>query len=542
MIVDKINIFNAYINLYKPDTYNKDSNLISILVGKNSSGKSTALAEIINKILEAHEIPFIEKQLSRSYSIWEKEHRATIRQHYNSFEVSGMISRRYQLAEKILALIEDDFSVISPALSNVIECWQEYEFRKENIQSMRIFSETHKLPKIIAISNTVYNRFPETNDTSIYFKVCPSKRRFNRVTNYRLDTQPDLHKLLLNCFEIFGIKLEIQTPVYEDFNSIWDYFLRKLSKNSRLLAGFESILDFLGCKHNNTLFSMEITRDLIKFGANNNVGNLLKHIKRQLASSGVMRKLDYDIHLYISDIHYILSLFDNNSLELSLNEILSNSRLSQALSLAIEIGLITTTEVYFPRKNSEQDFHTDRIIGDLSSGEMSFLTLGILLISSVENNTTICIDEPEINLHPEWQERLLKFFEMLLQDYDDIHLVIATHSPQIVSNLPKKNAFIVNLTTKETLSSNDFINKSADFQLTEIFQAPGHNNEYLLRKLLILLEKLNHTHNTPLQDEDFRFLQNLKNLQIHGVFNQDDKVVIILNAILDILKQFGSKK
>ena len=55
------------------------------------------------------------------------------------------------------------------------------------------------------------------------------------------------------------------------------------------------------------------------------------------------------------------------------------------------------------------------------------------LIFGSKENLLLLIDEPEISLHIAWQKR---FLDDLLQvsRYANIQAIVATHSPQIVSN------------------------------------------------------------------------------------------------------------
>ncbi len=66
---------------------------------------------------------------------------------------------------------------------------------------------------------------------------------------------------------------------------------------------------------------------------------------------------------------------------------------------------------------------------NLSTGLKTFVILQTLLKNgSIEQNSTIILDEPEIHLHPEWQ---LLFAELivLLQKEFGVHVLLNTHSP-----------------------------------------------------------------------------------------------------------------
>ena len=69
----------------------------------------------------------------------------------------------------------------------------------------------------------------------------------------------------------------------------------------------------------------------------------------------------------------------------------------------------------------------------LSSGEQQEIVLFYKLIFDVEENILLLIDEPEISLHILWQK---KFMDDLLNiiNHKKIKVIVATHSPQIISN------------------------------------------------------------------------------------------------------------
>jgi ABC-type lipoprotein export system ATPase subunit len=83
----------------------------------------------------------------------------------------------------------------------------------------------------------------------------------------------------------------------------------------------------------------------------------------------------------------------------------------------------------------------------LSSGEKQILII-MLNIMLLENKPTILLmDEPEISLHVEWQR---VFIEMLLALNPNLQIIIATHSPAIVSkNFRSKVVSLSNFRVKD---------------------------------------------------------------------------------------------
>jgi len=60
---------------------------------------------------------------------------------------------------------------------------------------------------------------------------------------------------------------------------------------------------------------------------------------------------------------------------------------------------------------------------DLSSGELSVLSLILGLTATITDDSLICIDEPEINLHPQWQEKIIELIELVSENYYGCHFL-----------------------------------------------------------------------------------------------------------------------
>jgi predicted ATPase len=79
-------------------------------------------------------------------------------------------------------------------------------------------------------------------------------------------------------------------------------------------------------------------------------------------------------------------------------------------------------------------------VDELSSGEKQiFFRAGSILEYNLENSI-ILIDEPEISMHPEWQQKILDFYRKVAGKNQ---LIIATHSPHIVSSCRKEEVRVL---------------------------------------------------------------------------------------------------
>lgn len=231
----------------------------------------------------------------------------------------------------------------------------------------------------------------------------------------------------------------------------------------------------------------------------------------------------YNLLKNFTDIEVILNLDEKN-----VNyTILSKNDFHTLLNFDV----LSLRSIYLYNNDLKIDiFNSDKrvIFENLSSGQKSIINTLLGISSSIENYSLICIDEPEISLHPEWQEEIIFKIQQVFQDIKGCHFLIATHSPQVVAGLNVQNGFIVNLETMEMHNSTEYFHKSADFQLANIFNAPGYNNEYLIRISLVILSKLAKGEFLSLEDQEH--FKTLKYIQPR--ISENDPVYYLIKQVL----------
>ena len=165
------------------------------------------------------------------------------------------------------------------------------------------------------------------------------------------------------------------------------------------------------------------------------------------------------------------------------------------------LGMFHAPEIEFYRPNENTEGQFDYYpIAESSSGESHLFSSMIGLMASVKSNSLIFIDEPEISLHPNWQMKYLSFLTNLFSssEYKTCHLIIATHSHFILSDLEGSNSKIIGLTRKDKgqieiieLTSNlNTFGWSAEEILLKVFQTPSTRNYFIADKVGKILELL----------------------------------------------------
>ena len=156
---------------------------------------------------------------------------------------------------------------------------------------------------------------------------------------------------------------------------------------------------------------------------------------------------------------------------------------------------------------------TYETLNELSSGQKHLLTLYSRFywaknkIEKSENKQygikgeaiIIYIDEGEVALHPEWQRsflnKVLKFFNLLFEDYK-VQLILTTHSPFVLSDIPKDNVVFLdrdingNTVISSLENENTFGANIHDLLANNFFLQDGLIGDFAKTKIAITLNWL----------------------------------------------------
>ena len=77
----------------------------------------------------------------------------------------------------------------------------------------------------------------------------------------------------------------------------------------------------------------------------------------------------------------------------------------------------------------------DRVdISKLSSGEKELFIRTLMVKFANPNNSVIIVDEPDLSLHPKWQQKILRVYKKIGENNQ---IIFATHSPHVMSAAPR---------------------------------------------------------------------------------------------------------
>lgn len=142
----------------------------------------------------------------------------------------------------------------------------------------------------------------------------------------------------------------------------------------------------------------------------------------------------YSIQNMFSDMGYMPGFFGENDFPRESNAEMQKmdgiiERIEEELKKLVEGSLVFSEEI-FTGLQFLDDYYENRFqIQNLSTGVKAIALLQLILHYRVlKRKSVLILDEPEINLHPEWQVAYAKYIVMLQKELD-LHIVITTHSP-----------------------------------------------------------------------------------------------------------------
>lgn len=206
-----------------------------------------------------------------------------------------------------------------------------------------------------------------------------------------------------------------------------------------------------------------------------------------------------------------------------------------ALLLLLSYNLVKLYDLQIKKSIGQESFH-ELSLRRASSGEQCLLVMILGIAGHIRSNSLILIDEPEISLHPSWQSRFMDLIITTFKNYRDCHFIIATHSPQIVSRLSQENCFITTMDDNILHPASDFHHRSADYQLTELFDSPGMMNEYVSRVAFTLLTKIKSQRSV--EPVDRQTLSRLHNIKLS--LELGDPNINLIDSVAELCEHYAS--
>ncbi|ASK29382.1 hypothetical protein CEY12_04380 [Chryseobacterium sp. T16E-39] len=506
------------VNDLPKDFFGKNIKEVTAFVGKNGSGKSNAL-ELICKVL--------------------KNYKSTINTNYLViYEENGYLECRYNFSDDIAPKANFDISIdhfetpLNPLkvvfFSNVFDD-RRNNFGKEisdvsvnnkyrnTISRKRetsdflkqlklINSSTFKnlnieYPNKVVISTRIFSaRMNSSMEQSLYRQNYNIYKEFKSFIGKRLtDSKTDKKFLYSVRFGFF-------------FEYIEDYLRGnryRYIRNNNYYPDYDKFSDKLGTFLNDQfdLRTEEISENILYF-----IGELFQpEIQNNLFTPDEVKSH----HLKIEFLFKLKLLI----VEVPIEYYLEGLRTNSYEDFVFEYSSSKSSKIIndFTKLFDKENFFNINWIG-ISSGHKAYLNLFATLFDELkftkQPNLFLCIDEGDLYLHPKWQ---IEFFDRLINVLPNIYsgkiqLLLTSHSPFILSDLPNQNITILH-NTSGSLNGTDLNIKTFGGNLYDLYSEPfflkeKKTSEFAYKQIKDLILKLE-SNNTNYSKEEILKLVNI---------------------------------
>ena len=440
-----------------PNLFNKNLKL-NVIVGENGSGKSAILEHIYDFSQMYYFFGDKETELTHGGSdflIYKKDEVYIKGDRYGIFE--DQLESEYN--DQIIELPQDEYSNVElRSNDDSINC----SFLNFSDDESNIFT----LLKVLLKKYDVFKYF---NKKLIFKKI---KFKFNRdniiYLNENEHSFPTLFKqfkdrviILINenvkdipsqkafqqlnkatMFTTHNIELELKIIyLIKYINDLQKRFINQTSDNQDFLAKNE---DFFNNMTFENMFEL-----IIQFNTKINEADIF-HSNTEKEIAGIKELIKILVKEESEKIrmqsHYI---FDKNTIIDFETSVTLNIE-EDHISIKAILGILEESLMYSSFFESIDydilSYKEDVSFNKLSSGEKSLITKYMYIVHEIIFNRAevILLDEPDTFLHPNWSKSFINdLVNIIEQDSllknNNIHIIITTHSPFMISDLPKEN-------------------------------------------------------------------------------------------------------
>lgn len=369
-----------------PKMIAKDENAFTVIIGKNGSGKSRLLGQIA-KTFRSSDPP-----------------RNVIRARV---DFSNLTHQRFSLGYSINnETVDLDLfrGVVSSSRDNAVP----------------------RPRRVICTSVTPFDKFPIERRPRTNLEDYKS---FTENTNYRyLGAKNQLGQYssrsqLARFIESLFLASEKSPIEVQRLSNVFQY----LGYQPRLQVRYGTVLNFDQREQfHSALESIESFRGYVNYRRENQSVRNIRLLEMIISRPDILPRLRKTYELINSRDEYFTSV------DLDFRQLPNFS----ASDVFFDLALLTRFRFISLREaNLFKASGTPINIREASSGEQCILVTILGIASEIQHDSLICIDEPEISLHPEWQETYIELLQKSFDDFRGCHFVLATHSPQILAKI-----------------------------------------------------------------------------------------------------------
>ena len=435
------------------------------IIGKNASGKTNILEliqyvveganTIINKpffavfndgskfIIYNYRIP----QIINNFGAELKNYDGKIPDTNTIFFSNVFDGRRHNFSKKVINISTNDLlnsqfgeninKNYQKTIQNQIKFIRSPQFKiLEDLENSVSVNENHKLkPSKVILTSPIW--------ANITNRIRTFEDRFNNETNSKIELREfvlNFRKKITDNKSVNAIKYFTAFLVFIDF--VLNRDILKYSESSKLHKGSE--------EYNNILKSLfePTQRDF-------RIDEIYKYFTTDFAITIDKYWNVFETYKFLNDlIDTDLGLQSNTEIKEDIGAY-SNRRIQFTLDYNDKVGSFLKS---YLEATTNQNLSYSIEWSGISSGHKAYINLFANFYSIAsrlkQENVMICIDEGDLYFHPKWQtEFLYKLINVLPKLLNKkCQLFLTTHSPFLVSDLPKYNLLFVHKNQDSNLS------------------------------------------------------------------------------------------
>ncbi len=344
-----------------------------------------------------------------------------------------------------------------------------------------LFMEFNEDVNLISISNSLFDKFPHQLKSDKNYAYIGS--RMTGISTHK-------RAIINDLMDIFSVNLNDKTFIKKAHQLFKFLKINPIIKIS-LRASFASRQQRFDELLNNNESALSLKKYLIttsRRGFYRQQSNVLE----EYASNDVFIK---GFHRYLKT--HLAKFKKHSKDEIQYHEIhLDNPKKNKNFineyvyfSLLRRLNILTYDYIKLQKGELKYD------IQESSTGEIGLLITFLRAIPKMKNNSIIFIDEPEISLHPSWQMRYIELLRSFLKGYTGCHVLIATHSHFLLSDLQENWSSVLVLNNVDgkinaELKEHTPFGWSPEAILYDVFGVINVRNHYFendLRKMLSMI-------------------------------------------------------
>jgi predicted ATP-binding protein involved in virulence len=476
---------------------------ITAFIGKNGTGKTSNICKPIMAI----------NWLTFDFVVFKKEGELLVFK--NPLKESVSIENKTKYLHKEITISDlgpndqnvDIYAKTNNELKDYIRLYYSASFSETAFDTKSTFdniSTSGLISKELAIINgdEKYIKSDEKIETKDSF----SNFKFNELKNQIDFLESTIGKELTSEL---NMNSKIEVSYFPRFAKNYNFGLEEIELFSEIFKQIESlknnglvdITNFPGAPRIvlivwsflHSMSSTEIQKEFVLFLQRKNINfyeNKIDFDKGDINLKVHIGELVELLNSYIQhfDNHYILK--QNSNLVITKN----------VFSIPVEISKNFIDIYYKAHKENITKFNFQ---WSISAGEYSFLSLFSRLYGSTyrafKKHYLIIVDEGDSNFHPEWSRKYLKllieWIPKILSEAKSIQLVLTTHSPYVLSDLPASNVYILKKEKGklkiENSKNSTFGANIHDLLANDFFLEEGFIGEFAKEKIQNVIDLLN---------------------------------------------------